>query len=46
MEDKLLEKFFEPERWQTALNKGSMKGINRAVLENESNRQYYVFFII
>lgn len=28
MEDKLLEKFFEPERWQDALNKSSMKGIN------------------
>ena len=34
MEDKLLEIFFEPERWQNALNKGSMKGINRAVLRD------------
>ena len=34
MKDKLLEKFFESERWQTALNKGSLKGINTAVLRD------------
>lgn len=32
MEDKILEMLFERERWQTALNKGSLKGINTAVL--------------
>lgn len=32
MEDKILEMFFEPERWTAALNKGSLKGISTAVL--------------
>ena len=34
MEDKILEMFFEPERWTAALNKGSLKGIDTAVLRD------------
>ena len=34
MEDKILEMFFESARWTAALNKGSLKGIDTAVLRD------------
>ena len=34
MNDRILEMLFEPERWTTALNKGSLKGIGTAVLRD------------
>lgn len=34
MEDKILEKFFEKQRWEDALNKGAFKGISQAVLRD------------
>lgn len=34
MKDKILELFFEPARWRDALNRGSLKGIDTAVLRD------------